>query len=323
MSKYLSALFSHSSVTVLVFAATVSAHSPSKSEPLEIKDLIQHLDLEPHVEGGYFRQTFKADHRDLVKTDAGERTTLTSIYYLLTEASPIGHFHRNRSDIVHYFHAGDPLEYTLIHPDGTLEQRVLGPDPTRGHLLQMTVKGGIWKASTFHGDPKVGYSLIGEAVAPGFEYEDMKLGHVAMLLRAFPQHEVVIQRLAYPEPKQKLDIVRLEDQEWYTAEDRAVAREIASPRNSRLTRLSIADIKIPPGVSVEEHYHKEIEEVYFVVSGEGLMTVDGVQSVLKAGESITIMPNEWHKIENLSKTETLRLHVTCSPPWSPERLYFE
>lgn len=308
---------------VLLLPGVLAAHIPASSEPLDIEELIKHLDLEPHVEGGYFRQTFKADHRHPIDTEAGERTTLTSIYYLLTEASPIGHFHRNRSDIVHYFHAGDPLEYTLIHPDGTLETRILGPDPTKGHKMQMTVKGGVWKASTFYGEPAVGYSLIGEAVAPGFEYEDMKLGHVAMLLRAFPQHEAVIRRLAYPEPKQELDIVRLEDQEWYTADDRAVAREIASPRNTRLTRFSIADIKIPPGVSVEEHYHKEIEEVYFVVAGEGLMTVDGVQRVLKAGESITIMPYEWHKIENRSETVTLRLHVTCSPPWEPDRLYFE
>jgi predicted cupin superfamily sugar epimerase len=72
---------------------------------------------------------------------------MTSIYYLLTREGPIGHFHRNRSDIVHYFQLGDPIEYTLIHPDGALETVTMGPDPRRGQVLQLTVPGGIWKAS--------------------------------------------------------------------------------------------------------------------------------------------------------------------------------
>lgn len=53
----------------------------------------------------------------------------------------------------------------------------MGPNPTRGHLLQMSVRGGIWKASEIaevEGEAR-GFSLIGEAVAPGFEYRDMTL----------------------------------------------------------------------------------------------------------------------------------------------------
>lgn len=80
--------------------------------PKEAVALIESLELKEHVEGGYYRQTFKADHRPSMDTEVGPRSTLTSIYYLLTRESPIGHFHRNRSDIVHYFHAGDPLIFT-------------------------------------------------------------------------------------------------------------------------------------------------------------------------------------------------------------------
>ena len=84
---------------------------------------------------------------------------MTSIFYLLTAEGPIGHFHRNESDIVHYFHLGDPIEYFLIHPDGRLETVLMGPDPTRGQRLQLTVHGGIWKASRLT-QGKAGYGLI-------------------------------------------------------------------------------------------------------------------------------------------------------------------
>lgn len=160
-----------------------------------IKQLVEKLALEPHVEGGYFKQTFKADSQPLVNTPKGSRVTMTSIYYLLTADSPIGHFHRNTSDIMHYFHAGDPITYYLIHPDGSLETKVLGPDVLAGHEYQFVVKGGVWKASTISVTGENGYGLIGEAVAPGFEYEDMQLAERQTLIKDFPQHKTLIKRL--------------------------------------------------------------------------------------------------------------------------------
>lgn len=48
------------------------------------QDVIKALDLEPHVEGGYFRRTYQADHREMLETTGGPRYLMTSIYYLLT-----------------------------------------------------------------------------------------------------------------------------------------------------------------------------------------------------------------------------------------------
>ena len=79
--------------------------------------LIQALDLQSHVEGGYFRRTYQADHREMLDTVGGPRYLMTSIYYLLTEQSPVGQFHFNHSDIVHFFHLGDPIEYSMIHAE--------------------------------------------------------------------------------------------------------------------------------------------------------------------------------------------------------------
>ena len=156
---------------------------------MEVDELVKQLGLEAHVEGGYFRRTFQADHRDRIDTGHGPRYTMTSIYYLLTRQSPIGHWHRNRSDILHFFHLGAPITYYLIHADGSLETVVLGPDPSRGHQLQFAVPGGVWKASQL-GEGE--YGLLSEAVSPGFEYEDMTLGSRNELLAQYPQHAELI-----------------------------------------------------------------------------------------------------------------------------------
>ena len=151
--------------------------------------VIDALGLESHVEGGYFRRTFQADHREKIDLGDGERFTMTSIYYLLTADRPIGHWHLNRSDILHYYHLGSPVHYYLIHPDGRLETVVLGPDLAAGQQLQLVVRGGVWKASHL---PTGDYGLISEAVSPGFEYEDMTLGEREALIAQYPQHAGVI-----------------------------------------------------------------------------------------------------------------------------------
>ena len=175
----------------MAFMCNQNSNTPS------IQEIIQYLDLEAHVEGGYFRQTYKAPNSKLISTPSGERVTMTSIYYLLTHAAPIGHFHKNQSDIMHYFHAGDPITYYLIFPCGRLEEHILGANITLGHKLQLAVPGGVWKASTIATDcNEQGYGLIGEAVAPGFEYEDMVLGETQKLITAFPQHEKLITALS-------------------------------------------------------------------------------------------------------------------------------
>lgn len=151
--------------------------------------VIRELGLEPHVEGGYFKRTFQADHRPGIDTPGGERYTLTSIHYLLTRDAPTGHWHLNQSDIIHFWHLGAPVHYYLIHPDGRLETAVLGPDLAAGQRLQLAVRGGVWKASHLSAGE---YGLISEAVAPGFDYADMSLGEREQLLQRFPKHEELI-----------------------------------------------------------------------------------------------------------------------------------
>jgi len=164
------------------------------AEPVTKEQVMEILDLKSHVEGGYFRRTFEASHRPKIDFGDGPRFSMTSIYYMLTDTSPIGHWHFNKSDIIHYYHLGGAMTYYLIDADGTVETVVLGPDILNGEQLQFTVKGGIWKASTLN--PGATYGLLSEAVAPGFEYMDTTLGTEAVLLEQFPQHADLIKRFS-------------------------------------------------------------------------------------------------------------------------------
>ena len=119
----------------------------------------------------------------------------------------------------------------------------------------------------------------------------------------------------------EVEVVEREAQPWYEAADRAVARELVSPRNSSAEAMSIAEIVVPPGVVVKPHHHY-MEEVYHVLEGEGVVMVEDESRLVSAGDSVVIEPHEWHNVRNDGEAP-LRMHVTCAPAWAPEHLIFE
>lgn len=145
------------------------------------QQLIEQLELQPHIEGGYYRRSYSSE---LTTGQARQpRPLMSSIYYLLTDDSPIGHFHRNRSDIIHYWHVGQALTYHLIDTQGNYCRVTLGPNLQAGQQLQLLVPGGYWKASELQqGD----YGLVSEAVCPGFDYSDMELASSRQMQQHFP-----------------------------------------------------------------------------------------------------------------------------------------
>ena len=164
------------------------------------EELVDYLNLEGHVEGGFYRRTYAADYR-LLTPEGDQRSSMTAIFYLLAAESPVGHFHLNKSDIVHYFHLGDPITYYLLQANGELETVVMGHDLSQGQVLQLTVPGGVWKASQIPADGQHGFGLISEAVSPGFEYADMTLGYQQQMLAEFPQHAALIMALSHARSK--------------------------------------------------------------------------------------------------------------------------
>lgn len=151
-------------------------------------EVIAALQLEPHIEGGFFRRTYVAQQQ--VDHHSSPRALMSSIYYMLTDDNPTGHLHRNHSDIMHYWHAGGALRYSLITADGELRNTVLGPDLAAGEQLQLLVPGGWWKATELvRGE----FGLLSEAVSPGFDFADMTLARFADIA-AFPQHAMALRK---------------------------------------------------------------------------------------------------------------------------------
>ena len=154
------------------------------------EELITSLKLVPHPEGGYFKETFRSGATPMQSQGAtdlkGEcmdtersgiqRNILTSIYWMLNQETPFGWWCKNASDHVHYFHEGTSLIYHVIDIDGEYSKHVLGNQYSEGEEPQLIVRGGCWKAVELM--DKQAFALIGEAVAPGFDFQDFQWGEV-------------------------------------------------------------------------------------------------------------------------------------------------
>lgn len=176
--------------------------SNTRQNPLEpsVQRLIERLGLEAHDEGGYFRQIHQSEWTcETPDRPGGTRYGINTIYYLMTADSPVGHLHRNRSDIIHFFHAGSPIAYYTVSPHGQLQRAVLGPDPDQGHVFQMTVPGGYWKTSVLE---QGAFGLLSEAVAPGFDYRDRELATPGEIQRLFPRLWPQLEAFTLTHPKE-------------------------------------------------------------------------------------------------------------------------
>lgn len=134
------------------------------------------LDLLPHPEGGWYRQTWKSDVRFVPAGYPGERAAATGIYFLLPPGEE-SVWHAVRSDEVWLWHRGGPLTLLLggsgERPDaGSAQRVVLGPDVEQGQLPQALVPGGHWQAAKPATDEEV---LVSCVVAPGFDFEDFRV----------------------------------------------------------------------------------------------------------------------------------------------------
>jgi predicted cupin superfamily sugar epimerase len=137
--------------------------------------LAELLDLAPHPEGGWFRETYRSKAAFDPPGYGGPRAAATAIYYLLGPGDR-SRWHTVRSDELWLWHRGGPLELLL---GGTDEQPaaepariVLGGDPGAGEQPQATVPAGTWQAARPASATEV---LVSCVVSPGFDFEDFHL----------------------------------------------------------------------------------------------------------------------------------------------------
>lgn len=160
-------------------------------------DLARTLGLEPHPEGGWFRETYRAV--ETVETARGPRALSTAIVFLIAAASP-SRFHRLQSDELWVFQGGTPLELVTLDAGGEAHRRVLGHSAaTAGALPEALVPAGAWQAARVApGDVPSSehvWSLVSCIVTPGFAYEDFELASRAELLRLLPGEAELISEL--------------------------------------------------------------------------------------------------------------------------------
>lgn len=153
--------------------------------------LVRALELLPHPEGGFYRESFRAPLvLDGLPHGAG-RAASTAIYYLLP-AGARSLFHRVRSDELWHFYAGEPLELHLVGADGTHTAHVLGRDIEGGERPQIAVPAGTLQAAA----PLGRFTLCGCTVAPGFDFADWELMKREVLTARYPEHAALFERLA-------------------------------------------------------------------------------------------------------------------------------
>jgi hypothetical protein len=152
------------------------------------KEIIQQLQLLPHPEGGYFKETYRSPET-LVASGGKTRNVSTAIYYLL-ENDNKSHFHRIQSDEIWHFHQKDPLEIFIIE-QGELIVKTLGNNIAQGEVPQVIVPAGRWFAARVKNAS--GYSLVSCTVAPGFDFTDFELAKKENLLSQFPHLNDIIE----------------------------------------------------------------------------------------------------------------------------------
>lgn len=165
---------------------------------MDADQLIAHLGLQPHPEGGYYRQTYVAGEilpaAALPARYDGPRPVATAIYFLL-RAGQVSHLHRLASDEVWHHYSGDPLAVRVIEAKGMRRDHCLGGDWPAGQQPQCVVPRGAWFGAELL-CCEAGFALVGNTVAPGFDFADFELADRARLSAAFPRHRALIARLA-------------------------------------------------------------------------------------------------------------------------------
>lgn len=131
--------------------------------PMTADEIITLLGLQPHPEGGFYRQTWAGED--------SPRPVGTAIYFLLKDGGA-SHWHRVDATEIWLYHAGAPLTLSLSESDeGPAVDHTLGPDLASGARPQIIVPTDHWQAARTTGE----WTLVSCTVSPGFQFEGFTL----------------------------------------------------------------------------------------------------------------------------------------------------
>jgi hypothetical protein len=160
------------------------------------EQLVKHLELEPHPEGGFYKEMYRSEAKLLgsllAKDLEGDRNFSTAIYFLI-EKENFSALHKIKSDEIWHFYAGDALEVMEISNSGQLKITLVGNKLDQGEVFQYTVKANTWFGSRVKSGGT--YSLVGCTVSPGFDFRDFEMAKRNDLLEKFPEHKGIIEQM--------------------------------------------------------------------------------------------------------------------------------
>ena len=118
-----------------------------------------------------------------------------------------------------------------------------------------------------------------------------------------------------------MELRSLAEAEPFTTKDGSTIRELLGLPTSSARNQSLAEATLPAGGATERHYHRESEEIYYLVEGSGQMELDGERRRVGPGDAVLIPPGAWHQIR-AGEGGPVRFLCCCAPPYRHEDTYF-
>jgi hypothetical protein len=132
-------------------------------------EIIRTLNLAPHPEGGWYRETWRS------KGEAGERAAATAVYYVIEQGRP-PRWNRVDADEMWLWHWGDPLDLMIAGSDvGPIRTVRLGGNIDEGEEPQVIIPKGQWQSASPIEGGETGYTFLSCVVAPAFEFGSYEL----------------------------------------------------------------------------------------------------------------------------------------------------
>lgn len=119
-----------------------------------------------------------------------------------------------------------------------------------------------------------------------------------------------------------MEVKNLSEVPAFITKDGSEIRELLAYRNSCIRNQSLAEARLPPGVSTIAHRHQKTEEIYYILEGEGLMQVAAETRSVGPGDAIAIPPGSLHQITNTG-LGVLRFLCCCAPAYEHEDTFLE
>ena len=132
---------------------------------MKATDIIARLELKPHPEGGYYRETFRDS-----RADPQGRARSTAIYYLLGRGDR-SQWHRIDAVEIWHYYSGAALTLQIANDGCAPHIITLGPNVAAGERPQAIVPAGAWQAAESGGE----WTLVGCTVVPGFTFSAFEL----------------------------------------------------------------------------------------------------------------------------------------------------